>query len=526
MRNNLPVTGKQVVLPIKANILSTTNTHSHITYVNPDFIQISGFTESELIGQPHNIVRHPDMPPLAFEHMWSTLKRGNSWMGLVKNRCKNGDHYWVSAYVTPIRKNGEIVEYQSVRTRAEPAMVLKAEQLYKKISRSKLSELKRFSLSITQKLMLAVGACIAVPLVMLSVFNAMSAALAVTLFLLVCASSAVAMYVMLMPLQKLAQVATGIADNPLSQVLYTSRHDEIGRIDFALKMCQAETGSVIGRIGDGANRLNRFAGNLLQEIDTSNELTGEQQTSTEHIATAVNQMVASIQEVARSAQSAATAAEQADKETSDGQRLVAQTSESMAELEGAIRQATDVINELEARSIEISRVLDVIRGIAEQTNLLALNAAIEAARAGEQGRGFAVVADEVRSLAARTRESTTDIREMISSLQQSANSAVSVMERSSAQALHSVNHAREASIALIGIGQRVNEITDMNLQIAGAVEEQSMVSESINQSITSIQDCSYKNVSTGKSNRVSAESVAKLSHAMNELAEQFWARRS
>jgi methyl-accepting chemotaxis protein len=344
MRNNLPVTGNEVVLPVKANILSTTNTHSHITYVNSDFIQISGFTEPELIGQPHNIVRHPDMPPLAFEHMWSTLKRGNSWMGLVKNRCKNGDHYWVSAYVTPIRKNGEIVEYQSVRTRAEPAMVLKAEQ--------------------------------------------------------------------------------------------------------------------------------------------------------------------------------------ADKETSDGQRLVAQTSESMAELEGAIRQATDVINELETRSIEISRVLDVIRGIAEQTNLLALNAAIEAARAGEQGRGFAVVADEVRSLAARTRESTTDIREMISSLQQSANSAVSVMERSSSQALHSVNHAREASIALVGIGQRVNEITDMNLQIAGAVEEQSMVSESINQSITSIQDCSYKNVSTGKSNRVSAESVAKLSHAMNELAEQFWARRS
>ncbi|MCG8998917.1 PAS domain-containing protein [Edwardsiella piscicida] len=115
MRQNLPVTGRNLELPKDANILSTTSPQSHITYVNPDFIKISGFTEEELLGQPHNIVRHPDMPPAAFEHMWSTLKSGRSWMGLVKNRCKNGDHYWVSAYVTPIAKNGSIVEYQSVR---------------------------------------------------------------------------------------------------------------------------------------------------------------------------------------------------------------------------------------------------------------------------------------------------------------------------------------------------------------------------------------------------------------------------
>lgn len=106
MRQNLPVTGRNLELPKDANILSTTSPQSHITYVNPDFIKISGFTEEELLGQPHNIVRHPDMPPAAFEHMWSTLKSGRSWMGLVKNRCKNGDHYWVSAYVTPIAKEG------------------------------------------------------------------------------------------------------------------------------------------------------------------------------------------------------------------------------------------------------------------------------------------------------------------------------------------------------------------------------------------------------------------------------------
>ncbi|WP_320643258.1 PAS domain-containing protein [Aeromonas veronii] len=123
-------------------MLSTTSPQSHITYVNPDFIKISGFTEEELLGQPHNIVRHPDMPPAAFEHMWSTLKSGRSWMGLVKNRCKNGDHYWVSAYVTPIAKNGSIVEYQSVRTKPEPEQVLAAEKLYAQLRSGKAARPK------------------------------------------------------------------------------------------------------------------------------------------------------------------------------------------------------------------------------------------------------------------------------------------------------------------------------------------------------------------------------------------------
>ena len=152
-------------------------------------------------------------------------------------------------------------------------------------------------------------------------------------------------------------------------------------------------------------------------------------------------MAASIQEVASNAQHAADAAGRADTETASGQRLVAHTSQSITALEGEIRQAAQVIHELEGQSNEISKVLDVIRGIAEQTNLLALNAAIEAARAGEQGRGFAVVADEVRSLAARTQQSTTDIQSMISALQERAQSAVTVMEQSSRQAHTSVAHA-------------------------------------------------------------------------------------
>lgn len=236
-------------------------------------------------------------------------------------------------------------------------------------------------------------------------------------------------------------------------------------------------------------------------------------------------MAASINEVASNAQHAADAAGSADNETSEGQRLVARTSQTITELESEIQQAAHVIHELEGQSNEISKVLDVIRGIAEQTNLLALNAAIEAARAGEQGRGFAVVADEVRSLAARTQQSTTDIQSMISSLQERARSAVTVMEQSSRQAHASVSCAQDAATALNGIGLRVNEITDMNAQIAAAVEQQGAVSEGINRGISSIRESADANVRTGQNNFHSATSVERLSNALSELARQFWDKR-
>ncbi len=524
MRQNLPVTGRNLELPKDTNILSTTSPQSHITYVNPDFIKISGFTEEELLGQPHNIVRHPDMPSAAFEHMWSTLKAGRSWMGLVKNRCKNGDHYWVSAYVTPITKNGSVVEYQSVRTKPDPEQVQAAEKLYAQLRNGKRTTPKS-PVSLSVKILLLIWGAALSSLMAAGIFTGASISDLLLAVLVSGGLSSVGIMTLISPLGKLLTRVKNISNNPLSQILYTGRSDEFGQIEFALRMMQAETGAVIGRIGDASNRLGDHARGLLKDIESSNELTVEQQAETDQIATAINQMAASIQEVASNAQHAADSAGRADSETSSGQRLVAHTSQSITALEGEIRQAAQVIHELEGQSNEISKVLDVIRGIAEQTNLLALNAAIEAARAGEQGRGFAVVADEVRSLAARTQQSTTDIQGMISALQERAQSAVTVMEKSSRQAHTSVAHAEEAATALDGIGLRVNEITDMNAQIATAVEQQGAVSEDINRSINNIRDAADANVQTGQNNLQSAESVAQLTGALSELAKQFWEKR-
>jgi methyl-accepting chemotaxis protein/aerotaxis receptor len=514
--------GRQIELPIDANILSTTNTQSCINYVNADFVSISGYSEGELIGQLHNIVRHPDMPAKAFDHMWATLKAGHSWMGLVKNRCKNGDYYWVSAYVTPIRQNGDIVEYQSVRTRPQPEQLAAAEALYERIKNGSKSPR---SLGLRSKSAMLVAAVVA--------FGVGGCAgllsLPVTDDLLLAGASAVlsgaAVWWLLAPLRELVERARQIADNPLSQVLYTGRSDELGQIDFALRMVQAETGAVIGRIADASSRLDRHTQNLLGEIDASNTLSVQQQVATDQIALSVNEVVSSIQDVARNAQNAADAARLAGEETLAGQDLVALTSESISELERKIQQAVQVVHELEGRSSEISQVLDVIGSIAEQTNLLALNAAIEAARAGEQGRGFAVVADEVRSLAARTQQSTMDIHHMIAGLQQGALSAVSVMDESREQAQSSVEHSRQAAAALVGIGQRVTDIAQMNTQIAAAVEQQGVVSEDINCSIGRIRDAAQRNVLTGENNRRSASEVMQLTGRLYGLVQQFKAKR-
>ncbi|MCX9715295.1 methyl-accepting chemotaxis protein [Vibrio cholerae] len=510
-------------LSSSTNILSTTTPDSHITYVNPDFLKISGFAEEELIGQPHNMVRHPDMPPAAFAHMWSTLKSGRSWMGLVKNRCKNGDHYWVSAFAMPIIKNGKVVEYQSVRTKPEPSHVQAAEKAYAQLRNGK-NILPKIRLGFHWKLILLVWGSLFASIAIVSLIYPSALMSILFLTLLVGSITTLGITYLLVPMKRLIQSYCKDSDNPLSQVLYTGRSDEFGQLEFALRMAQAETSAVIGRIGDASNQLNKFANDLLHNIEKSNILTSEQQAETEQVATAINEMAASIQEVATGAKHAANSSESANHETISGQQIVSQASQSITELEHEVSQAKQVIHELEEHSNDISKVLEVIRSIADQTNLLALNAAIEAARAGESGRGFAVVADEVRGLAARTQQSTMDIQRMIDTLQGRAKLAVAVMEHSSQQALLSVEQAQQAADALTGIGKRVSDITGMSVQMATAVDQQSAVSDEINHSISNIRMAADTNVDNGKINAKCAEGVAGLSHNLSELAQQFWER--
>ena len=285
--------------------------------------------------------------------------------------------------------------------------------------------------------------------------------------------------------------------------------DEMQDVATAFNSIAENTNSVITRLSESANQMAAAAEELSAISTQSSRGASEQLSKTDQVATAVNEMAATAQEVARHTSDAATAATIADEKASSGRQIVGENMNAIDALAGEVESAAATIHKLEQESIDIGSVLEVIKGIAEQTNLLALNAAIEAARAGEQGRGFAVVADEVRTLAGRTQASTEEINQMIERLQTGAKQAVAAMEKSQVSVKEGVSRAASAGDALAAITESVATINQMNIQIASAAEEQSAVVEEVNKNIVSISQLSTE----------SADGISQVSAASEELAQ-------
>lgn len=517
MKKNFPVTGIENDYNEGLEIISTTSPAGVITSVNEDFTRIAGFSEDELLNKSHNIVRHPDMPQAAFADMWSHLKAGRHWMGIVKNRCKNGDHYWVDAYVTPTEEHGKITGYESVRVKPAKTLVKRAEYLYQQINAGKAAKLSGFNPGIKQQIFVGTSLlnCMALGLPLITEINQLLV-LVVGLPLFILATWLLANQVT-KPLTAAAADSRSIVDNPLMSLVYTGRADEIGQLQLSNKILQARLRTVLGRVRHSAANVSDIADHTADSLQTACDSMQSQCAETESLSAAMCQLTVSIKNIESNASQAAQTAASAHQESKGGASSATETILAIKSFSEAV-QAVGVLQN-DAKNIE--SMLKVIRDIADQTNLLALNASIEAARAGEQGRGFAVVADEVRGLAERTQKSTSEIKAVVESLQAGVSNAINIIRHSSDRAENSMGQVQNTVAAFENITLKISEINQMNEQIATSVTEQSAAVNGINQSLLSIREKAEAATLETQTVSESARSLADLVHALQGLTRRF-----
>ncbi|RMU75579.1 Methyl-accepting chemotaxis protein, partial [Pseudomonas syringae pv. aptata] len=312
------------------------------------------------------------------------------------------------------------------------------------------------------------------------------------------------------PLSSTVIAARRIADGDLTHDTSTTRQDELGLLQNTMQHMTVSLRGLIGGIGNGVTQIATAAEQLSAVSEQTSAGVTLQKNEVDQVATAMNEMASTVQEVARNTEDASQAAKQASERAAHGSSVVQHATREIGQLAGEVQQLGQAMQRLTEDSGKIGSVIDVIKAVAEQTNLLALNAAIEAARAGEQGRGFAVVADEVRSLAQRTQNSTTEIEALIQALQKGTGAASGLMDASLQRTEGTVVLARQAEQALVEINQSIGTIEQMSQQISAAAEQQSAVTEEINRSVLSVRDIADQSASATEQSAASTVELARL----------------
>jgi len=499
MRTNLPITQQEVHYPANQMLVSTTDTKGVITHCNRAFVAVSGYSYEELIGQPHNLIRHPDMPPAAYKDMWATIGRGHPWTGLVKNRAKSGDYYWVQANVTPILQNGKPTGYMSVRTKPNSEQVQAAAALYRQMNAAADGVRLPFYLkgghvryhglrgipgtvqqwTLTTRLAITLGIMIVVGMLPQFLDAQGMTRLAVQLVALLFGAGLVLTW-----FHGRFATAISVADrfaNDLAACNLTTRVDTqfpppMGSLIRNLQQIQINLRAVVG---DVRGEISSFAQSAAEIAEGGIDLSAR----TEAQASSLEETAASMEELSSTVKHTADTAIQVSAQSSRSTDVALRGGE-------AVHKVGQAMSAIDTSSAKVRDIIGVIEGIAFQTNILALNAAVEAARAGEQGRGFAVVATEVRALAQRSAVAAKEIRELI------AASALQISEGS--------EQMKNAGATIDQVVESVKEVGNLIEVITNATREQATGIAQVNEAVTQLDNVTQQNAALVEESAASA----------------------
>jgi aerotaxis receptor len=691
MKNNQPVTQREIPYPSGKYLVSKTDLKGIITYANDIFVEISGFSRDELVGKNHNVVRHPDMPPAAFKDLWDTVKQGLPWTGIVKNRAKNGDHYWVKAFVVPIVEQGETVGYMSARSEPTRAEISAAEALYQQLNQGKASLGKRSlaqRVTLRARLMAIMGfmALMIVALSLLGIYglnqsnrslenayaehlnpavsiarmvermadnraqimlalqhsptnvyskmhdhpleihtdatmknreiieslratyektpkNPAERALADKFFdardrfssegvsmarkalaagdfdqaqqlllsrinplytevmvtgkelqeylarqgdsankaaeeryswmltlsiggtalvlLLVIVAGYFLIRAIVTPLRQIMTHFEHIGQGDLTDDIDISGRDEAGRVLTALAAMQVHLKVILDQVNSASLAIEERSRHVQRQTSGVHDQSEQQRDNAQAVAAAAEEFSQSVKEVASSASSVSTITNTAQDEVGKAQGSMNHSMDSTGRVVVSVQETSNTIAELDRAIAKIGVITQVIREIADQTNLLALNAAIEAARAGEQGRGFAVVADEVRKLAERTSSSTSDIAHTVGEIRSVTDSAVASMERAVKEVDESNSLMRASGDGLSKVTAISQEVADMARHIADAAQEQVIASEQVSSNIERIATLIDGNVAASEQAETAARELLDTAEQLRQTVGSF-----